>query len=241
MKNYLSFGGGVNSVAMMLYCLDEGWDFEAVFVDHGTDWPETYEYVEMFQGWLKNNGHKPIIILKPDVGTLEKKRFSNLYDYHYFKALTPSIQFRACTDKFKIQPIRKFVDTPCFMLIGIDFGEAKRAKLSLKKGIENRYPLIEANIDREGCKNIIKKNGLSIPMKSGCFICPFQSVYQWKKLRIQHPELFCKAEKLENKSKKRRGTKNFISGRNKPLRSLIEEDQYKLFKRDEYPPCNCML
>jgi 3'-phosphoadenosine 5'-phosphosulfate sulfotransferase (PAPS reductase)/FAD synthetase len=28
--------------------MDEGIDFEAVFVDHGGDWPETYEYVEMF-------------------------------------------------------------------------------------------------------------------------------------------------------------------------------------------------
>lgn len=32
MKNYLSFGGGVNSVAMMLLLLDEGVEFEAVYV-----------------------------------------------------------------------------------------------------------------------------------------------------------------------------------------------------------------
>lgn len=49
MKKYLSFGGGVNSVAMMLMLLDQKDDFEAIFVDHGTDWPETYEYFEMFQ------------------------------------------------------------------------------------------------------------------------------------------------------------------------------------------------
>jgi hypothetical protein len=44
MKNYLSFGGGVNSVAMYLHLMDEGWSFypgveskyscEAIFVDH---------------------------------------------------------------------------------------------------------------------------------------------------------------------------------------------------------------
>jgi len=49
MKNYLSFGGGVNSVALYLYLLDQKVEFEAVFVDHGTDWPETYDYVEMFK------------------------------------------------------------------------------------------------------------------------------------------------------------------------------------------------
>lgn len=52
MKNYLSFGGGVNSVAMYLIMLDDGMipgdstnGFEAVYVDHGGDWPETLEYV----------------------------------------------------------------------------------------------------------------------------------------------------------------------------------------------------
>ena len=53
MKNYLSFGGGVNSVAMMLLLLDQKQEFESIFVDHGTDWPETYEYFDMFQEWLK--------------------------------------------------------------------------------------------------------------------------------------------------------------------------------------------
>jgi tRNA U34 2-thiouridine synthase MnmA/TrmU len=33
MRNYLSFGGGVNSVAMMLLLLDEGIEFEAVYVN----------------------------------------------------------------------------------------------------------------------------------------------------------------------------------------------------------------
>ena len=29
MKKYLSYGGGVNSVAMLLLLLDEGWEFES--------------------------------------------------------------------------------------------------------------------------------------------------------------------------------------------------------------------
>ena len=37
MRNYLSFGGGVNSTAMLLLLLDEGWEFEAVYVDHGAE------------------------------------------------------------------------------------------------------------------------------------------------------------------------------------------------------------
>lgn len=40
-KRYLSYGGGVNSTALLLLMHDEGLDFEAVFVDHGTDYPQT--------------------------------------------------------------------------------------------------------------------------------------------------------------------------------------------------------
>jgi len=39
MKKYLSYGGGVDSTAMMLMLLDQGEEFEAIFVDHETDYP----------------------------------------------------------------------------------------------------------------------------------------------------------------------------------------------------------
>jgi len=45
MKKYLSHGMGVNSTALMLLLEDEGIEFESVFIDHGGDYPETYEYV----------------------------------------------------------------------------------------------------------------------------------------------------------------------------------------------------
>ena len=61
MKNYLSFGAGVNSVALYLLMQDLGIQFEAVFVDHGGDWPETYEYVEYFVAT-----GRPVTVLTPD-------------------------------------------------------------------------------------------------------------------------------------------------------------------------------
>lgn len=39
MNEYLSYGAGVNSTALMLYLLDQGWDGEIIFVDHGGDHP----------------------------------------------------------------------------------------------------------------------------------------------------------------------------------------------------------
>ena len=240
MKNYLSFGGGVNSVAMMLYLLDEGWDFEAVFVNHGTDWPETYEYLDMFQEWLKDNGHKPITVLKPEV-----TGFWNLYDYCWHYRIVPNSLYRWCTDKFKVRVMKGYYKVPCFALIGFDMDESHRAKLKPVDGHENRFPLLEAEMNRNDCKEYIRKKGLSMPRKSGCYICPFMKVGNWKELRMRHPGLFCKAVELEKREMDYRTSKGkkpyFLSPRQVSISVMVDESQLKLFKQDEYPPCECML
>jgi len=116
MKKYLSHGMGVNSTALMI--LKENQIEEAIFVDHGGDYPYTYKYAEypIKQGF-------PITIIKPDV-----EGFHNLYDFCIAKHLIPSRRFRWCTDKFKIKPITKFVDKPCNMFIGFCLDEVKRVK-----------------------------------------------------------------------------------------------------------------
>ncbi len=265
MKKYLSFGGGVNSVAMMLMLLDQKDDFEAIFVDHGTDWPETYEYLEMFQGWLVKHGHKLITVLKPAV-----EGYGNLYEYFYRYKMVPMFMYRICTDKFKVRVVHKYVEKPCFMMIGFDTDEQKRAKISIADGIENRFPLLENEISREGCKQIIADHGLPIPMKSGCYICPYQKKTQWVELRKKHPGLFCKATSMEKRNMDERirinadlklialkyahvlpaimvlslleGRKVFtLSASKKTIPAIIEESQQNLFEQDDYPPCQCGL
>jgi len=228
-KNYLSFGGGVNSVALYLHLLDEGWYFEAVFVDHETDWPETYEYVEMFKSKY------PLTVLKP----------GSVYDYSWGYKMFPSRRYRWCTRIFKQIPFNKYAPKECFILLGFDYGERYRAKIYTDKGREYRYPLIESEITRDDCKQIIKNHDLPVPMRSGCFICPFQRVGQLRELRKKHPELFCKLEQLENRNnehRERMDKKPYYSFK-KPVREVAERNinQRRLFERDEYPPCECWL
>ena len=241
MKNYLSFGGGVNSVAMYLLLMDQGVEFEAVFVDHGTDWPETYEYVEMFKKKY------PLTVLKPSrtIKTPFEATFESLYDFSWAKRFFPSRMVRWCTADFKRAVLNKYQETPAFVFIGFDFDESHRAKIFTDKGREFRYPLIEYEITRDGCKALIKNNGLPIPMKSGCYICPFQRVGQLRELRKNHPELFCKLEKLEdrnNAERQRLGKEPYYSFK-RPVRQVAERNikQSKLWQEDEYPPCECML
>jgi len=237
MKNYLSFGGGVNSVALHLLLLDQGTDFESVFAHHGTDWPETYDYLAGFQWWLKANGHRPITILFPS------GKFRSVIDKCEAYRMVPTMRQRWCTVEYKIKIIEKHVKAPCFQLLGIDAGEAHRAKIGVNNGIENRWPLIEHDIDRDGCKEIIKQHGLPVPVRSGCYICPMQRKSQWKELRQKHPCLFARAVALEQSNMEysiEKGKKPFtLSSSKKTLPVIVNENQKVLFEEMEYPPCHC--
>ena len=51
-------------------------------MDHGTDWPETYEYVDMFKKKY------PLTVLKPLV-----TGYNNLYEYCLYYSIVPSFMF----------------------------------------------------------------------------------------------------------------------------------------------------
>ena len=199
MKNYLSFGGGVNSVALYFLLKEQGIEFEAVYVDHGCDWPETREYVRQFAERF------PLTIINPNVRSREGKIFNNLFDYCYFKRVIPSVKHRWCTERWKVKVIEQYVEKPCFVLLGIDAGESHRARIGSNNGMENRYPLIEAGINREKCKDLIRKHGYEVPQKSGCFFCPYQRITQIRRLRYKHPDLICKIRELESRVSKKVG------------------------------------
>jgi hypothetical protein len=227
-KNYLSFGGGVNSVAA--YFLG-GFD-EAIFCDTGCEYPETYKFLDKFIG--KYN----LTVIIPPKG--------NLYDYSWKYKMVPAIWPRWCTVDFKIKPFANYVDKPSFKQLAFSTDEAHRAKMSVDKGIEHRFPLLEHGVSREGCKNIIRQAGLPVPHRSKCWFCPFQTIAEWKELRMNHPDLFCKAERLEARNRNYRISQGkkplYLYGNAKPLRTVVDDvGQVRLFKDDEYPPCECGL
>lgn len=246
MKNYLSFGGGVNSVAMMLLLLDEGVEFEAVYV-WMPDWPETHEYILM----LEEKGYPSVKIIFPSVKSVKGPLgpvpgiYSNLYDYCLDRNMVPSWSKRWCSLKFKKQTLCKYQIAPAWVNIGYGYDEQKRAVFSSEGGYEYRFPLIEREITRKKCIEIIKAHGLPVPVKSGCFFCPHQSHSQWKKLRRVHPALFCKAVKLEKGSLEvariKKGRPTYLSKYDIPLERVVEAKDSWLFNELAYPPCQCGL
>lgn len=223
MRNYLPLGGGRNSVATLLLFLDEGIDFEAVYV-WMPDLPETHDYIMMLE-----NINIPITTLIPNSG-----RFWNIYDKCWTYKMMPGFK-RWCTVDYKIKTLSRYYKKPCFDHVSFSTDEWKRAKYISCNGIEKRYPLLEREISLKKCIEIIKHHGLAVPPKSSCFFCPQQTPSQWRKLRRNHPDLYCKALALEKRC-------------NRPLplngtwlEKFINEKDRFLFSELAYPPCQCGL
>ena len=183
MKHYLSYGAGVNSEALRLLLIDQDIEHEAVYVDHGCDWPETREFVKTIPN---------LTIIKPDV-----EGFSNLYDYFLHYRMVPSLMLRICTYKFKIRPLYKYFKRPCICFIAMAADEIRRCRESREQDIQNEFPLVEAGMIRKDCEQFILDHNPDIPIKSGCWLCPMQRKDQWRQLRRLHPDLYEKAKILE--------------------------------------------
>lgn len=222
MKKYLSYGAGLNSEALRLLLIDQGIDFEAVYMDHGCDWPETREFAKTIPD---------LTVLQPDV-----EGFSNLYDYCLYYSFVPSLRFRWCSDKFKVRCLYKYFKRPCICYIGFAANEVHRCKESREKDIYNQFPLTTAGMTREDCRQFILDHHLDVPIKSGCWFCPFQRNEQWQRLKRLHPDLYEKAKILERANMTRRAEQGklplTLSANKKRLEVITMEGQMELFKKE---------
>jgi len=221
--NILSFGGGVNSVALMLWLIDRGIDFEAVYINHKCDWPETYEYIDYLEDKVYN-------ITKVNVNV---EGFDNLYDYCWKHKILPAVgRRRLCSYKFKYEQFNRYIleryndNAECVtVFIGYTYDEKKRVKIYKNKyGYKYKYPFVENKITRSGCIRIIREHGLKVPHRSNCYICSMQTKREWIELYSKHPDLFYNAVRLEervNKHREKRGLKKvYLRSDRKPLKQL---------------------
>jgi len=195
-RHVLSFGGGVNSAALMVVLIQEGLPFdEAVFADTGGEVPETYQYLETARRYL---GQHEIPL------TVVSKRGRTLYETSWDRRVFPSAIWRWSTRDFKITPIHRHyrsLRAHINQYMAIAWDEVHRMKDSRVDYVTNMYPLIDRQMTRTDCVAIIHEAGLPLPQRSSCFFCPFNSVDRWRWLYETHPDLYDKAIALEERSK----------------------------------------
>lgn len=246
MATVVSYGGGINSTALLILIKRANVIPDAIlFADTGGERKETYEYVKHFSIWLQRFGMPPIETVKyktkdGELLTLEQDVINN-------KTL-PSIAFgwKSCSEKFKIRPQAKYIAEKfsnhdfIHHYIGFDAGERHRIIDNPLEGHYNHYTLYDAGLDRDGCVRLIKDEGLPIPPKSSCIYCPNMKKHEILSLSSEEKE---RVKIIEANAKNKVEMKGL--GRQYSWTDLInaDESQLKLFDDlDMYNnPCGCVL
>ena len=202
-----SYGGGTNSTAMLIECVRRAVQVDLIlFADTGGEKPHTYEYTRRFDEWLRYNGMPGITWVKKagNGETLEE----NCFRCH----MLPSIAYgyKTCSQKYKIQPQDKFCNNwgpaksewkagrKVLKLIGYDADETNRTQTDYTNDkYDFRYPLVEWDMGRDECLDVIAEAGLCPPGKSACYFCPSSKPTEIRWLAHNHPELAARALAME--------------------------------------------
>lgn len=196
----LSMGAGVQTTAMAIRWIEE-YD-HIVFADTGDEKPETYAYIHDY--------------LKPFCGkkwqAVKWRYVERLMDHAIRMGMMPTRMNRWCTRETKIEPIKRFMRArgahrraPWVMDLGISWDESHRMNSSIYdvQYVRKSYPLIDARITRDGCRQIIRGHGWPVPEKSGCVGCPFAGKAPMRLLARQDPAAYERLLRMEE------GAKNF--------------------------------
>ena len=241
----LSFGAGVNSTALAILLINEGWRGPIVFADTGCEWPETYCFMDYFEAeWLRPRG---LEITRVGTEWRIPSKQGSLIEYCEAHNVIPLAGTRWCTIDYKVKPVGRWATKHGIevQLIGIAADEAHRRP-------EGVRPLVEYGITRKGCIDIIQAEALEVPQKSGCYLCPFQRDSQWRDLWRLHPEFFEGVARLEEQVERKRpgyyratlDPSGKVTLRERQFRyetqqSFLEEDDWDYLLA--YKPCICGL
>lgn len=258
MMNVVAYGGGTNSTAMLIGMQERGIPADVIlFADTGAERPETYEYIQTFEKWLRSHGMPAITWLEyfDESGTRLSLETESLKS-----GTLPSIAYgyKRCSLKHKRGVQDKFCNGNKEMreiwnaggrvnkFIGYDAGEPERRERAFAydisdKKYKNLYPLIDDwGWGREECKAAIKGEGLPLPGKSSCFFCPSMKKAEIRDLYLNHRDLFDRAVAIERNAKEGFKTVKGL-GRNWSWEEFIaaEESQISMFDDGIGIPCNC--
>ena len=216
--NALCLGAGVQSSALALMAekgeITPKPDF-AVFADTGDEPENVYTWLE----WLEKQLSYPVY--KVNNGKLSEKALTMQYNKKtkepYAKFYIPlflkkeedvGIEWRICTNDFKILPVQKKIkqlskikwgekEVRVHQWFGISMDEVQRMKPSRVKWIKNTYPHIDKGLTRGHCIQWFADNNYPTPPRSACVYCPYHSNDEWRNLKLNHPNDFDKAVKFE--------------------------------------------
>lgn len=254
---FANLSGGRDSSAMVVRSLERGEKLDFVlFCDTGFEFAEMYEYIDKLDNYLQK--HFNISITRLDSrAVIERWGFCEPITRGeragQFRGIPRRLGMDYCTREAKINPSKKFVLSKStnklrnIVLIGYTYNEVMRGRVSNLDYAIARYPLYAWGWDEQECDDFLKSRGIANPLyqrfsRTGCYLCPKQSVRSLFTLWKHYPQYFAKMKDLESRASRLNAVNTRFFA--KPLVEIAEDFKYRqdtLFSDDyaESETCFC--
>lgn len=252
----LSYGGGLDSFAMLLDAIGRGELPDVVaFVDvadrEGLDpgeWPGTYQHIrEVVAPLCAQHG---IAFDWIDSTRYPVRNARSLWAWMWERGQIPVAgPNRICTRIAKVERFEAWMNDrysgqEVEVWIGFEAGEEARVEKDpnagnptrkLKPGEarrRNRFPLMEGGYCRCRAEQLVRRLGFPVPRKSACMFCPYGKKRDWQTLARELPEVFAQVAELEaRKPPTSNGAKLSIMG----FRTVLAKDGTKHYRPTPLP------
>jgi hypothetical protein len=195
--NVLSYGGGVQSVAMCLLTRSGVLpkpDY-VVCADTSYEARSTWEYIERYMSGFN------IQLASHDLATVDLygKNGDLLLPAYTAKGKLPTF----CSNEWKRRVVMRWLRAKgvqeCDMWIGFSMDEADRVKHNKEDEgwCKRKYPLLDLMLSRADCEQIILRAGQPLPFKSACHMCPHRTNSEWRHIRDNYPDQWLEAIEID--------------------------------------------
>jgi len=195
-KHIVALSGGKDSTCLALWLKENRPDVNYTYVCT----PTGNELPEMEDHWRKLE----CMLGKPLVRVTDM----TLRELVMHKGMLPNGRFRFCTVIIKIQRFQKWLmdHTPATIYIGLRADEEDReGGLYDMDGVTAEYPLREAGLTKADVIEFLRERGVSIPKRTDCALCFFQTLSEWWRLWFYRRPLFDEGCEWESSVSARRG------------------------------------
>ena len=223
----LSYGGGVQTFGILLMIKNGLMEKPSALIFSNTmaEKPETIIHIETIVKPICKELNLPFYEVSYQEGLIQGYSKNNTI---------PNVTNRSCTLTYKIKPVNKQIKTllgyqeaysripkgtNVNVMIGFTTDEINRKAENQEHYLTNVFPLLDLNMSRNDVIQYIEKSGYEVPVKSGCFLCPFISLKGFVQLKIDKPDLFKIALDME---------KNYFNSRPERKSGFIPNSQIKL-------------
>lgn len=223
----ISYGGGVQSTAMILMSIDGLLPKPdlVIFSNTGSELPSTYSTVDSIEELCQKHDIQFLRVSSKIHGVEEGISLHRHYLEREKAPFLPMVNIPSCTGHFKIYPVRRAIKSHPLLdttipkphantWLGITTDESHRVRTSDVQWLANKFPLIEKDISRRMCVEYIKTNYPHLNVsKSGCFCCPYSSPKNIIDLKVKHPDLFQIVVDMERTAKSKGHRNGIFAGK----------------------------